>query len=132
MPYAFPRTISNVLCTFKRFHNFIFHQSARWVYLGPGVKLPKWTLVCLPIHLLNDQLNVYKRCDFTRQICSHIYPNTHNPNHNHCLRLHSSDTSIVLISIYYPSHRLLEDSSLINMTLIKYIMLHIYEISSLH
>ena len=39
MPYAFSRTISDVLCTFKRFHNFIFHQSARWVYLGPGVKV---------------------------------------------------------------------------------------------
>ena len=39
MPYAFSRTISAVLCTFKRFHNFIFHQSARWVYLGPGVKV---------------------------------------------------------------------------------------------
>ena len=37
--YAFSRTISDVLCTFKRFHNFIFHQSARWVYLGPGVKV---------------------------------------------------------------------------------------------
>ena len=37
MPYAFFRTISDVLCTFKRFHNFNFHQSARWVYLGPGV-----------------------------------------------------------------------------------------------
>ena len=32
-------TISDVLWTFKRFHNFIFHQSARWVYLGPGVKV---------------------------------------------------------------------------------------------
>ena len=39
MPYAFSRTISDVLCTFKRFHNLIFHQSARWVYLGPGVKV---------------------------------------------------------------------------------------------
>ena len=39
MPYAFSRTISDVLFTFKRFHNFIFHQSARWVYLGPGVKV---------------------------------------------------------------------------------------------
>ena len=39
MPYAFSRTISNVLCTFKRFQNFNFHQSARWVYLGPGVKV---------------------------------------------------------------------------------------------
>ena len=39
MPYAFSRTISDVLCTFKRFHNFIFHQSARLVYLGPGVKV---------------------------------------------------------------------------------------------
>ena len=37
VPYAFSRTISDVLCTFKRFHNFMFHQSARWVYLGPGV-----------------------------------------------------------------------------------------------
>ena len=37
--YAFSRTISDVLCIFKRFHNFIFHQSARWVYLGPGVKV---------------------------------------------------------------------------------------------
>ena len=39
VPYAFYRTISDVLCTFKRFHNFIFQQSARWVYLGPGVKV---------------------------------------------------------------------------------------------
>ena len=39
MPYAFYRTISDVLCTFKRFHNLIFHQSARWVYLGPGVNV---------------------------------------------------------------------------------------------
>ena len=39
MPNAFSRTISDVLCTCKRFHNFIFHQSARWVYLGPGVKV---------------------------------------------------------------------------------------------
>ena len=39
MPYAFSRTISDVMCTFKRFHNFIFQQSARWVYLGPGVKV---------------------------------------------------------------------------------------------
>ena len=39
MPYAFSRTISDVLCTFKRFHNLIFHQSARWAYLGPGVKV---------------------------------------------------------------------------------------------
>ena len=39
MPYAFSRTISDVLCTFMRFHNFIFRQSARWVYLGPGVKV---------------------------------------------------------------------------------------------
>ena len=38
VPYAFSRMISDVLCTIKRFHNFIFHQSARWVYLGPGVK----------------------------------------------------------------------------------------------
>ena len=27
------------LCTFKHFHHFIFHQCARWVYLGPGVKV---------------------------------------------------------------------------------------------
>ena len=33
------RTIFDVLCTFKRFHNLNFHQSARWVYLGPGVKV---------------------------------------------------------------------------------------------
>ena len=39
VPYAFSCTISDVLCTFRRFHNFIFHQSARWVYLGPGVKM---------------------------------------------------------------------------------------------
>ena len=39
MPYAFFRTISDVSCTFKRFHNLIFHQSVRWVYLGPGVKV---------------------------------------------------------------------------------------------
>ena len=37
MPYAFCRTISDVLCSFKLFHNFIFHQSERLVYLGPGV-----------------------------------------------------------------------------------------------
>ena len=37
--YAFSRTLSDVLCTFRRFHNFIFHQSARWVYLGPGVNV---------------------------------------------------------------------------------------------
>ena len=35
-------TISDVLCTYKRFHNFIFRQSERWVYLGPGVKV--WSL----------------------------------------------------------------------------------------
>ena len=28
----FSRTISDVLCTFKHFHNFIFSQSARWVW----------------------------------------------------------------------------------------------------
>ena len=39
MPYAFSRTIYDVLCTSKRFHNFIFHQSARWVYFGLGVKV---------------------------------------------------------------------------------------------
>ena len=39
MSYAFSRTISVVLCTFNRFHNLIFRQSARWVYLGSGVKV---------------------------------------------------------------------------------------------
>ena len=43
------RTRNNAICIFshdfrcfvhlKRFHNFIFHQSARWVYLGLGVKV---------------------------------------------------------------------------------------------
>ena len=43
-------TRNNAICIFshdfrcfvhlvKRLHNFIFHQSARWVYLGPGVKV---------------------------------------------------------------------------------------------
>ena len=39
MPYAFSRTIFDVLCTFRHFHNLIFHQSARGVYLGLGVKV---------------------------------------------------------------------------------------------
>ena len=39
MPYAFYRTISDVLCNFKRFHNFIFHQSARYLWHRPGVKV---------------------------------------------------------------------------------------------
>ena len=40
VPYAFSRTISDVLCAFKRFHNLIFHQSARWVYISDLVS--KW------------------------------------------------------------------------------------------
>ena len=39
VPYAFSCTISDVLCTFRRFHNLFFYQSARWVYLEPGVKV---------------------------------------------------------------------------------------------
>ena len=30
VPYAFSDTISYVLCTFKHFHNFMFHRSARY------------------------------------------------------------------------------------------------------
>ena len=42
--------ISDVLCTFKRFHNLIFHQSARWVYLGPGVKVGRNSAICIFSH----------------------------------------------------------------------------------
>ena len=49
MSYAFSRTIFDVLCTFKHFHNLIFHQSARWVYLGPG---SKWG-VCFGVREIN-------------------------------------------------------------------------------
>ena len=59
--YAFSHTMSDVLCTFKRFHNFIFHQSARWVYLGPGVKVGSlfWSarisiiLACHPLKIIS-------------------------------------------------------------------------------
>ena len=61
--YAFSRTISDVLCTFKRFHNLIFHQSARWVYLGPGVKVGSllWSLlmtIVLLIHFVDKELHI--------------------------------------------------------------------------
>ena len=39
VPYACSRTISYILCTFKRFHDVIFHQSARYPYHGPVVKV---------------------------------------------------------------------------------------------
>ena len=57
VPYAFSRTISDVLCTFKRFHNFIFHRNARWAYLGPGVKVGEFVLECENIssHIITDR-----------------------------------------------------------------------------
>ena len=58
MPYAFSRTISDVLCTFKRFHNFIFHQSGIWVYLGPGVKVGSLFWSARMTYLISEASNV--------------------------------------------------------------------------
>ena len=55
--YAFSRTISGLLCTFRRFHNFIFRDaSARWVYLGTGVKSGEFVLECEKIERSSQYL----------------------------------------------------------------------------
>ena len=72
MPYAFSRTISDILSTFKRFHDFIFHR-VRDGFISDLVS--KWG-VCFGVReSINTIVNVYQLMLSSNSVILHLKVN---------------------------------------------------------
>ena len=59
--YAFSRTISDILCTFKRFHNFIFSSECEMGISRTWCQSGEFVLECEKVRSMRETTEYYDR-----------------------------------------------------------------------